>query len=103
MDTLNIDPPNQRRRRMLYRATHRGTYENDLMVGGFVTRHIDSMDDAELDALEAVMAFPDVELADWLTGRKPFPAEADSPMLRRIRDAAADVAQFMSRERLNNL
>ena len=73
------------------------------MVGGFVRRHIHEMSDAELDALEAVMAFPDVELADWLTGRKPIPAEADSPMLRRIRDAAADVAQFMSRERLNNL
>lgn len=88
---------------MLYRANHRGTYENDLMVGGFVNRHIHAMDDAELDELEAVMAFPDVELADWLTGRKLLPAEADSPMMRRLRDAAAEAAQRMSWERLNNL
>ena len=35
-----------------------------------------------------VMEFPDAELADWLTGRKPIPGHADSPMLRRIREAA---------------
>ena len=32
-----------RRRRLLFRATHRGTYENDLMIGGFVrapSRHV---------------------------------------------------------------
>ena len=30
-----------RRRRLLYRATHRGTYENDILFGGFV--HATSM------------------------------------------------------------
>ncbi len=46
------------------------------------------MSEAELDELEAVMEFPDAELADWLTGRAAIPGWADSPMLRRIRDAA---------------
>lgn len=77
-----------RRKRLLYRANHRGTYENDLMIGGFVKARIASMTVAELDEIEAVMEFPDAELADWLTGRKPIPAHADSPMLRRIRQAA---------------
>ena len=83
----------QRRRRLLYRATHRGTYENDLMIGGFARKYIDGMDDEALDALEAVMEHPDAELADWLTGRKPVPAEAESDMFHRIRDEAAAIAQ----------
>ena len=29
------------------------------------------------------MELPDVDLADWLTGRRAVPPEADSPMLRR--------------------
>ena len=29
-----------RRRRLLFRATHRGTYENDLMLGGFLRAHM---------------------------------------------------------------
>ncbi len=78
----------QRRRRLVFRAQHRGTYENDLLIGDFVKAQIATMSEAELDEIEAVMEFPDAELADWLTGRKPIPAHADSPMLRRIREAA---------------
>src|SRR4051794_2087510 len=77
-----------RRRRLLFRATHRGTFENDLLLGGFVQRHLEAFGAAELDALEDLLELPDDELADWLTGRRPIPAEVDSPMLRRIRDAA---------------
>lgn len=58
------------------------------MIGGFVTARIATMTEAELDEIEAVMEFPDAELADWLTGRKPIPPHADSPMLRRVRQAA---------------
>ncbi|HJS87443.1 MAG TPA: succinate dehydrogenase assembly factor 2 [Acetobacteraceae bacterium] len=77
-----------RRRRLLYRATHRGTHETDLLVGGFVESRIAVLGDAELDALEAIMELPDVDLADWLSGRRPVPPEFDTPMLRRMRDAA---------------
>jgi antitoxin CptB len=77
-----------RRRRILFRANHRGTHENDLLIGGFVAPRIATFTDAELDALEEIMELPDADLADWLTGRLPTPPEADSPMLRRIRDAA---------------
>jgi antitoxin CptB len=40
-----------------------------------------------------VLELPDVELADWLTGRKPIPPEADTPMLRAIRQAAQERAE----------
>jgi antitoxin CptB len=33
---------------------------------------------------------PDTDLADWLTGRRPIPPDADSPMLRALRDAAGE-------------
>jgi antitoxin CptB len=78
-----------RRRRLLYRATHRGTFENDLMIGAFVRVHMASMTDADLDALEAVMDKPDNDLADWLTGREAIPSEEETPMLRRMRDFLA--------------
>ena len=73
-----------RRRRLLYRATHRGTKENDFMIGGFVAARLAVLSDADMEALEAVMELPDTDLADWLTGRQPVPPEADSPMLQEI-------------------
>ncbi len=77
-----------RRRRLLFRAQHRGTHETDLLIGGFVAPRLATFSDAELDALEEVLELPDVELADWLTGRFPIPAEVATPMLLRIREAA---------------
>lgn len=77
-----------RRRRLLFRATHRGTHENDLLIGGFVRARIATLTAAEMDALEEVMELPDTDLADWLTGRRPIPPDCDSPMLRAIKAAA---------------
>ncbi|WP_340643263.1 FAD assembly factor SdhE [Roseococcus thiosulfatophilus] len=75
-------PPRQRR--LLFRALHRGTKECDLMLGGFVRRHIATLDAAALEELEAILEMPDVDLADWLSGRRPIPAEARGPLLLRI-------------------
>jgi antitoxin CptB len=75
-----------RRRRLLFRATHRGTFENDLMIGGFVRAHLESLTEADLGALETVMEMPDTDLAEWLTGREPIPPKEDTPMLRRMRE-----------------
>ena len=81
-------PLEARRRRILFRATHRGTHETDLLVGGFVTPRIAGFTDGELDALEELMELPDVDLADWLMGRRPVPASCDSPMLQAVLAAA---------------
>jgi antitoxin CptB len=80
-DHPGTDP---RRRRLLYRATHRGTFENDLLLGGFVRDHLDVFTEDDLVALETLMDWPDVDLADWLTGRRPIPDDAPA-MLKRIR------------------
>ena len=84
-----------RRRRILFRSTHRGTYENDLLFGGFVRRRLEGFTTVELDAVEAIMDLPDAVLADWLTGRQPIPDDlADDPqagpLLRAMRAAALD-------------
>ena len=81
--------PDKRRRRLLYRATHRGTHETDLLVGGFVARHLSNLTPEQLDELETILDYPDTDLADWLTGRQPIPADAAQPLLRRMRAEAA--------------
>ncbi|MFL1460827.1 succinate dehydrogenase assembly factor 2 [Roseococcus sp. DSY-14] len=78
------DDLSPRHRRLLFRAMHRGTKECDLMVGGFVRRHLPALTALELDELEAILEMPDVDLADWLSGRRPIPEEAGGPLLRRM-------------------
>ena len=84
-----LSPSAIRRRRLIYRATHRGSHECDLLLGGYVNRHLPTMDDADLDALEEVLELPDSDLAEWLTGREPIPDQVATPLLLRIRAAAS--------------
>jgi antitoxin CptB len=39
-------------------------------------------------ALEDILELWDVDLADWLSGRRPIPPEHDTPLLRRIQAEA---------------
>lgn len=90
-----LDP---RRRRLLFRAHHRGTKEADLMIGAFVERLVAGFSPAELDDLEATLEFPDVDLTDWLTGRRPVPEECRSPMLDRMVVECASSGAGLPRE-----
>jgi len=89
-----------RRRRILFRATHRGTRETDILIGGFVLAGLYGFSPGELDQIEEVMELPDVDLAEWLTGRQPIPSASDSPMLRRIERAAQEAALATRRARI---
>ena len=77
--------PDQRRRRLTLRATHMGTKENDVLLGGYVAAHIAQLTEAELDSLEDILTIPDPVLADWLTGRAAIPDDVTNPLLRKIR------------------
>ena len=87
MDETCIPSLDSRRRRLLFRATHRGTRENDILIGGFVSARLAAFTLPEIEILEDIMELPDPALADWLTGRRPIPAEHDTDMLRAMRDA----------------
>ena len=76
-----------RRRRLLFRAQHRGTKENDQMIGGFVAARVAELTAAEIDLLEVLLTEPEARLADWLTGRQPIQEDSEATaMLRAMRD-----------------
>jgi antitoxin CptB len=70
MDT-DRQPLDARRRRILWRAMHRGTRELDLLLGGFAHQHIATMTEMELAELEDIVALADPELADWIFFERP--------------------------------
>lgn len=76
-----LDP---RRRKLVYRASHRGTKEMDLVLGGFVRKVIAELSDAELEELEAIIALPDPALSSWLIGKEPVPPEFDTKLMASI-------------------
>lgn len=73
-----------RRKRLLWRATRRGIKEMDLILGGFVTRNLASLGEAEIAELECIMEIPDQEMLSWATKQAPVPAKHVSALLCRI-------------------
>jgi len=71
----------------LFRATHRGTQENDRLIGSFVAARIEALTEADIAELEELLEYPENALTDWLTGREPIPDALDSPLMRAMRAA----------------
>jgi antitoxin CptB len=77
----NHDSLDPRRKRLLWRASHRGLKEMDLILGGFAKSRIGNMTITDLEALEAIIELPDQELLTWATKVTPVPQEHASPLL----------------------
>lgn len=73
-----------RRKRLRYRAWHRGTKEMDLILGPFADAHTDAMDSAELDRLEALMDEEDPPLLTWVMGQQEPPEHVDRAFLQHV-------------------
>lgn len=69
-----------RRKRLRFRAWHRGTREADLILGSFADAHLAGFDAAMLDAFEALLECSDAELFDWIGSRAAPPREHDTPV-----------------------
>jgi antitoxin CptB len=73
-----------RRRRLLWRAMHRGMRELDLLLGGFAEMRLQAMNETELQEFEKIVASADGDLHDWLLGGVPVPQERLTPIMNAL-------------------
>lgn len=73
------------RKKLLYRATHRGTQEMDLILGLFAKAHLSSMSFDELKQFQHILDhMEDPDLYSWLTGQVDVPEDIKNPVLEKI-------------------
>jgi len=77
-------PVDIRRKRLLFRAWHRGTREADLLLGAFAESHLGDFDEAALDAFEGLLEIPDADLFDWIAGRTAPPPNCNNEVTRLL-------------------
>ncbi len=77
--------------RITFRAWRRGFREADLVLGPFVDQVGPTLDERELDCLEALLAEDDDHrLYAWIIGAEPTPVVHDTPLLAKIRTFMRD-------------
>jgi antitoxin CptB len=79
-----IDAHDAHRRRLRYRAWHRGTKEMDLMLGPYADAHVVALDATALDRLEAFMEAADTDLLKWVMGQEVPPTGTDRELLAAV-------------------
>jgi antitoxin CptB len=82
--TTPMETVEARRKRLIWRASHRGTREMDLLLGGFVESHMHRLSEAELDELETIIGLPDHELMGWILGGIPVPQRQSTATLKAL-------------------
>jgi len=75
-----------RRKRLKFRSAHRGIKELDLLLGGFASAHLDSLDAGQLDRFEALLDVPGPLLYAWLCGREAPAPDHDHDVMAMLRD-----------------
>jgi antitoxin CptB len=83
-DRSDQDDADHRRRRLRYRAWHRGTREMDLVLGRFVDLELTNMSETEVAELETLMDEPDPDLFAWVLGQSSVPERLNTPIFRRL-------------------
>ena len=73
-----------RRKKLRYRAWHRGTKEMDLVLGPYADANTEAMDEAQLDQLEALMNEEDPPLLKWVMGQEEPPENVDRAFLAKL-------------------
>ena len=74
------------RKRLIYRAWHRGTREMDMILGRFADAHVGEMDEDALLQFDDLLKESDPDIYNWITQREKPPANVHSAVLAQVID-----------------
>ena len=58
------------KKQIIYRSTHRGSKEMDILLGNFVKKHIDSFNITELKEIQNILFIEDEIIHQWYFNKK---------------------------------
>jgi antitoxin CptB len=74
-----------RLKKLLFRASHRGFREADIVLGGFAESHLEQLSPAQLDEFERLIDQEDQYLYAWIIGREPTPEQFEGEVMDLLR------------------
>ena len=84
MKKIKINNLSLRKKKILFKCTHSGTKELDILLGAYVSHHINLLKSKELDYLEVVLSFSDLDLFKILTKKKAIDKRMNEYFIKKI-------------------
>ena len=82
---LSSDGLEPLRKKLLFRAWHRGIREMDLILGRFADAHVAGMEANELEEFAFLLEVFDRDLIQWFTGETDIPMEWNTALFQKIK------------------
>ena len=80
---MNID---NLKKKILYRSEHRGTKEMDLLLGNFVKKYINSLNESELCELELLLNIDDEVLYKWYLNNERTTLIPENSITKKLKE-----------------
>ena len=77
-------PADDELKRLRWRATHRGTREADMLIGGFFDAHHPAWGSVERAQFSAMLEHQDVDIMAWAIGTAAAPDRFQGPMMEAL-------------------
>ena len=74
------------RKQIIYRSTHRGSKEMDLLLGNFVEKYIDCFDEFDLKYLNEIMGMEDEVIYRWYFKKKKIEPMSNNKVTKMLKD-----------------
>ena len=81
---IKISKLSLRKKKILFKCTHRGTKELDILLGNYVSNHINKLKSKELDYLDVILGFNDMDLFKILTKKKKINEKMNKFFVKKI-------------------
>lgn len=81
---MTLEELEEKRKRLLFRAAHRGTRELDILMGGFAQKEVPSMDEKALEQFEEILHISDPDVYGWVVGQTLWPRDLRSSVAERL-------------------
>ena len=81
---IKISKLSIRKKEILFKCTHRGTKELDILLGNYVSNHINELKSKELDYLDVILNFNDMDLFKILTKKKKINEKMNKFFVKKI-------------------
>ena len=72
------------RKRLLYKASHRGMKEADRLIGNFALARIGALSESQLNSFDLLLDESDSDLLKWIMKIEQVPGRVDSKLITEI-------------------
>ena len=69
------------KKKIIYKASHRGSKEMDILLGNFINKYIDLFNENELQQFDLILDNDDDDIYQWILGKSDIPNKYQNRVL----------------------